>query len=98
MKKILSTCLVLLVVLLWSGQQQPEKKKAEVKKTMTIEQLWREVNKAKKDGLPKSAIAKLEQILGHARSRCCRLYWPVGSSIISIIIAGASCSAAAPKD
>ena len=63
MKKILSSCLVLLVVILWSGQQQPEKKKAEVKAKVTIEQLWREVNKAKEDGLPKSAIAKLEQIL-----------------------------------
>jgi uncharacterized protein YfaS (alpha-2-macroglobulin family) len=63
MKKILSSCLVLLVVLLWSGQQQPEKKKAEVKAKVTIEQLWREVNKAKDEGLPKSAIAKLEQIL-----------------------------------
>jgi len=63
MKKLLSSCLLLLVVLLWSGQQQPEKKKTEVKATATIEQLWREVNKAKEDGLPKSAIAKLEQIL-----------------------------------
>jgi uncharacterized protein YfaS (alpha-2-macroglobulin family) len=63
MKKILLLCLVLLVVFIWSGQSQPEKKKAEVKATATIEQLWREVNKAKADGLPKSAIAKLDQIL-----------------------------------
>jgi hypothetical protein len=63
MKKILLICLVLLVVLLWSGQSQPEKKQDEIKKTATLEQLWREVNKAKDDGLPKSAIAKLEQIL-----------------------------------
>ena len=63
MKKIVASCLLLLVVLLWSGQQLPKKKEAEVKKPQTLEQLWREVNKAKADGLPKTAIARLEQIM-----------------------------------
>jgi uncharacterized protein YfaS (alpha-2-macroglobulin family) len=75
MKKILSICLVLLVVLLWSGQQKPGKKKAEVEATAMIEQLWQEVNKAKADGLPKSAIVKLEQILKMADSQHLEKEW-----------------------
>jgi uncharacterized protein YfaS (alpha-2-macroglobulin family) len=63
MKKVLSTGLVLLVMFLWSGEKQPKKKKPEAKEAPTIEQLWREVNKAKADGLPRSAVSKLEQIL-----------------------------------
>ncbi|MEI6613338.1 MAG: hypothetical protein WCL37_00430, partial [Chrysiogenales bacterium] len=75
MKKILLLGLVLFVVLLWSGQQQPKKKEAEVKKMTTIEQLWVEVNKAKEDGLPKSAIAKLEQILKMTTGRNYEKEW-----------------------
>jgi uncharacterized protein YfaS (alpha-2-macroglobulin family) len=53
---------LLLVVLLWSGQPQG-KIKTKDKELKTIDQLWDEVDQAKTDGLPKTAIAKLEQIL-----------------------------------
>ncbi|MBN2400173.1 MAG: hypothetical protein JXI33_07510, partial [Candidatus Aminicenantes bacterium] len=63
MKKIILLGMLITVMLLFSGQPQLQKDDEQVNKIPTMEQLWQEVNKAKEAGLPKTAIAKLEQIL-----------------------------------
>ncbi len=62
MKNIWMACLLLVVVLLLSGQPQGKMKTGD-SEPKTIDQLWDEAEQAKAAGLPKSAIAKLEQIL-----------------------------------
>ncbi|MCG2811856.1 MAG: MG2 domain-containing protein [Candidatus Aminicenantes bacterium] len=62
MKNLWMACLLLVVVLLGNGHPQENMKSGD-KELKTVDQLWDEVDQAKAEGLPKSAIAKLEQIL-----------------------------------
>jgi uncharacterized protein YfaS (alpha-2-macroglobulin family) len=75
MKNLLLGGMLTVLVVFGGGLPHSEKNQATEKAMLTIRQLWREVNQAKADGLPRSAVAKLEQIVRLADNQGLEKEW-----------------------